>query len=122
MVQALHGLLLRAGVTVELNVDIEEITLSRGLANGAIAKCGKIFKADRVICNGDPPTVYAQMLPADGQKRRRLASEKLTHYSMGLYVLFFGTKRQYPDVAHHTIWMGPRYKELLKDIFEKNLI
>ena len=122
LVQALHGLLLRAGVTVELNVDIEEITLSRGLANGAIAKCGKIFKADRVICNGDPPTVYAQMLPADGQKRRRLASEKLTHYSMGLYVLFFGTKRQYPDVAHHTIWMGPRYKELLKDIFEKKIL
>jgi len=41
---------------------------------------------------------------------------------MGLYVLFFGTKRQYPDVAHHTIWMGPRYKELLKDIFEKKIL
>ena len=38
---------------------------------------------------------------------------------MGLYVLYFGTDRKYPDVAHHTIWLGERFKELLKDIFDK---
>ena len=122
LVEALHGLLLRAGVKVELNIDIAEITLEHGFATGAITECGRVFHADRVICNGDPPTVYAQMLPADGNRRKRLASEDFTHYSMGLYVLFFGTKRQYPDVAHHTIWMGPRYKELLKDIFDKKIL
>jgi len=37
-------------------------------------------------------------------------------------VLFFGTKKTYPDVAHHTIWMGPRYKELLADIFDKKIL
>jgi phytoene desaturase len=62
------------------------------------------------------------MLPAGGNRRKRLAPDKLTQYSMGLYVLFFGTKRQYPDVAHHTIWMGPRYKELLADIFDKKIL
>jgi phytoene desaturase len=36
---------------------------------------------------------------------------------MGLFVWYFGTKRQYPDVQHHTILLGPRYKELLADIF-----
>jgi phytoene desaturase len=81
-----------------------------------------VFHAQRVICNGDPPTVYAQMLPAGGNRRKRLAPDKLTQYSMGLYVLFFGTTRQYPDVAHHTIWMGPRYKELLADIFDKKIL
>ena len=38
---------------------------------------------------------------------------------MGLFVLFFGTKVKYEDIAHHTIWMGPRYKELLSDIFDR---
>jgi phytoene desaturase len=122
LVEALHELLLRTGVKVELNVDVAEITLKHGLATGAIATDGRVFNAERVICNGDPPTVYTQMLPADGNRRKRLASEKLTHYSMGLYVLFFGTQRQYPDVAHHTIWMGPRYKELLADIFDKKIL
>ena len=37
-------------------------------------------------------------------------------YSMGLYVLYFGSKKLYPDVAHHSIWMGPRFKELLSEI------
>ena len=41
---------------------------------------------------------------------------------MGLFVLFFGSTRQYPDVAHHTIWLGPRYKELLEDIFQKKTL
>jgi phytoene desaturase len=122
LVSALHTLLLKAGVQVELGIDIAEITLEKGFATGAISESGRVFLADRVICNGDPPTVYAQMLPADGNRRKRLASDRMTQYSMGLFVLFFGTKRQYPKIAHHTIWMGPRYKELLADIFDKKIL
>ena len=59
-----------------------------------------------MICNGDPPTVYQQMMPGEARSKRALP-EAATQYSMGLYVLFFGTKRTYEDVAHHTIWMGP---------------
>jgi phytoene desaturase len=43
-------------------------------------------------------------------------------FSMGLFVLYFGTTRTYPDVAHHTIWMGERYRELLDDIFHKKTL
>ena len=38
---------------------------------------------------------------------------------MGLFVLYFGTTRTYPGVAHHTIWLGRRYRGLLDDIFER---
>lgn len=122
LVASLHELLIRVGVTVELNVDIAEITMQDGRATGAIAEDGRRFTADRVICNGDPPTVYSQMLPAEKHRKKRLLPDRLTHYSMGLYVLFFGTRTQYPDIAHHTIWMGPRYKELLADIFDKKIL
>jgi phytoene desaturase len=50
--------------------------------------------------------------------RLKLKSRK----SMGLYVLYFGTNRTYPDVAHHTIWLGPRYRELLHDIFRRKVM
>ena len=36
---------------------------------------------------------------------------------MSLFVWYFGTSRQFADVAHHTILMGPRYRGLLDDIF-----
>jgi phytoene desaturase len=41
---------------------------------------------------------------------------------MSLFVWYFGTRRQYPDVAHHTILLGPRYRELLKDIFDRKIL
>ena len=37
---------------------------------------------------------------------------------MGLFVLYFGTTKQYPDVAHHTIILGEKYKDLLHEMFD----
>jgi phytoene desaturase len=43
--------------------------------------------------------------------------EKLD-WSMSLFVLYFGTDKLYRDrVAHHSVLFGPRYKELLDEIF-----
>jgi len=41
---------------------------------------------------------------------------------MSLFVWYFGTDRQFPQVPHHTILVGPRYKELLEDIFERKVL
>ena len=38
-------------------------------------------------------------------------------YSMGLFVYYFGTKKKYENVEHHTIKFGDKYKEHLDDIF-----
>ena len=122
LVAALDGLLRRAGVTVVLGQDIAQIDVQNGRAIGATTLDGQFYAADKVICNADPPTVYNQMLPSHARRRKRLLPDKLTHYSMGLFVLFFGTRKTYDDVAHHTIWMGPRYKELLADIFDRKIL
>ncbi|MDQ2667535.1 MAG: phytoene desaturase, partial [Gemmatimonadota bacterium] len=42
--------------------------------------------------------------------------------SMGLFVGYFGTSRQYPDTAHHTILLGPRYRGLLDDVFQRRVL
>ena len=41
---------------------------------------------------------------------------------MSLFVWYFGTRRKYRDVPHHTILLGPRYRELLADIFERKIL
>jgi phytoene desaturase len=41
---------------------------------------------------------------------------------MSLFLWYFGTDRQYPDVAHHTIALGPRYRGLLTDIFKRKVL
>ena len=39
---------------------------------------------------------------------------------MSLFVWYFGTRRRYEDVYHHTMVLGPRYRELLEDIFKRD--
>lgn len=41
---------------------------------------------------------------------------------MSLFVIYFGTDRQYKHMAHHEILMGPRYKDLLNDIFKRKIL
>jgi phytoene desaturase len=125
LVAELENLMRRQGIEILLNTDVREIMVSKDDSNrvtGVITQDAKQISADRVICNGDPPTIYAEMLPAHKGKRKKALPDKVTRYSMGLYVLFFGTKKTYPNIAHHTIWMGKRYKELLHDIFNRKVL
>jgi phytoene desaturase len=41
---------------------------------------------------------------------------------MGLFVWYFGTRRRYEGVGHHTILLGPRYRGLLRDIFARKVL
>jgi phytoene desaturase len=37
---------------------------------------------------------------------------------MSLFLIYFGTRRRFPNLRHHNVIFGPRYRELLGDIFE----
>jgi phytoene desaturase len=41
---------------------------------------------------------------------------------MSLFIWYFGTRCKYEDVPHHTILVGPRYRELLRDIFDRKVL
>ena len=75
--------------------------------------------ASIVVSNAETAHTYMQLLRNAPRKRWSDAKLKRARYSMSLFVWYFGTNRQYPDVRHHTIMMGPRYSELLHDIFER---
>ena len=122
IVSELYRLMERTGVNVVTNTDVTEIIIKNGRATGCRSRDGRSFNANRIICNADPPTVYSEMLPKSVARRKRILPTSLNQYSMGLFVLFFGTRKTYPNLAHHTIWMGPRFKELLSDIFDRKLL
>ena len=122
IVRELEKLMTDNGITIKKNTDISKIIVKNNKATGVITSNGNEIDADVVICNADPPTVYKEMLDPQFSKKALIKPEKFTQYSMGLYVLFFGSKKQYPSVAHHTIWMADRYKELLNDIFDKRIL
>jgi phytoene desaturase len=114
LVAELGALMARQGINIQLNADVDEIIVEHKRATGVRLSNNQLIDADLVVFGGDPETCYQHLLP---KKTHCLPSIK-KQYSMGLYVLYFGTKKLYPDVAHHSIWMGPRFKQLLSEIFD----
>ena len=70
----------------------------------------------------DAAWTYRHLLPSEARRRWTNRRIERAHHSMSLFVWYFGTRRQYPQVPHHTIMVGPRYRELLEDIFRRKVL
>ncbi|MCU1281699.1 MAG: crtI [bacterium] len=119
IVQALVDLFVSLGGTLELGAAAEEILVDGGRVTGVRLAGGRTLPATIVVSNGDAPATYKRLLPASARKKHTDEKIDRMRYSMGLFVSYFGTKKIYPDLAHHTILLGPRYRELLTDIFDR---
>jgi len=110
------------GGKVRLNTPVRRILTSGRRATGVQLVSGETFASDAVVSNVDSANTYLKLLPPE--VRSKYTDRKLNgmRYSMGLFVWYFGTKRTYPDIEHHTIILGDRYKELLDDIFRRKVL
>ncbi len=70
-----------------------------------------------VVSNADVHHTYARLYAGDPRAERRRRRLERMRWSMSLFVLYFGTDRRHPDLAHHTVLLGPRYEGLLRDVF-----
>jgi phytoene desaturase len=115
----LKSLMGRQGINIFLNSEIKKIITNDKMVEGIETEKGKFYKADYLITNADPIYTNNHLIGSKKISLHNKFVQKTAKHSMGLFVLFFGTKVKYKDIAHHTIWMGPRYKELLSDIFDR---
>lgn len=114
LVTELGALMARQGITVKTGADVDKIITQGDSASGVKLASGEVLDADLVVFGGDPETCYSKLM----SDRKPAFELQKKHYSMGLYVLYFGTRKLYPEIAHHSIWLAPRFKELLHEIFE----
>ncbi len=122
LVDGLERLMREVGIDIRLETTVEAIEVEQGRASGVRLAGGERMAADVVVSNTDPAYLYEHMLPASESRFSARLKTRHARKSMGLFVLYFGTDGCYPDVAHHTIWMGPRYRELLDDIFKRQVL
>ena len=118
IIKGLEKLMLEEGINIIKNSEVTEIISKSNKITGIKLNNQEIIEAENVVCNADPPAFYEKMLKKNGQgsfifnwKKKRM------EYSMGLFVYYFGTKKIYPNVEHHTIKFGNKYKKHLEDIF-----
>jgi phytoene desaturase len=118
MVRLIEG----QGGTVRCNAPVRQIAVDNGTAIGVELADGTFLPSDIVISNADSATTYRSLVAPRFRKRWTDRKIERARYSMSLFVWYFGTRRTYPDVQHHTIMLGPRYRELLSDIFDRKTL
>jgi phytoene desaturase len=103
-------------------IDVEPRPGGRGRATGVTLADGEGISADIVVSNADTMWTYRHLV--DARYRRRWTDRRIerSRHSMSLFVWYFGTSRRYEDVPHHMMILGPRYEELLRDIFRRHRV
>ena len=123
IVSALEKLMKEENIKIIKNAEVTEILTKNKIVKSVKINNSEVIDCDYVICNSDPPNVYKNLIKSKNnynflfkQKMKRM------DYSMGLFVYYFGSRKKYDDVAHHTIYFGESYEEHLDKIFEKKVL
>ncbi len=98
---------------------------ARGRATGVTLEDGRTLTADIVVSNADYGHTYTKLVDARFRRWQPDVRVKNARYSMSLVVIYFGfEKRDGEELAlrHHNIILGPRYEELLTDIFDRKVL
>lgn len=120
--QAMAKVVEGQGGLLRMETEVDEILIKNGRARGIRLKGGEVMGADIVVSNADAGHTYDTLLRNHARRRWTAPRLKRTRLSMSLFVWYFGTKGtrdMWPDIGHHTILNGPRYKGLVRDIFIK---
>lgn len=106
------------GGVVRLNAPVVRIEMADGRATGVTLESGETIAADMVASNADVVHTYDRLLGHTARGQAKARDLKSKRFSMSLFVLHFGLKAKHPQLAHHTICFGPRYRELISEIFK----
>ena len=124
LVDGLAKLFTDLGGSFIFNSEVSEICIDNntGKATGVKTASGQIYSADIIISNADLANTYKHLIPSKFRKKNTDKRIDNLQYSMSLFVLYFGTNKKYDSIAHHEILMGPRYKDLVTDIFKNKVL
>ena len=126
MVKKYHEL----GGQIKYNSEIEEIIInkrnsffSKPKVSGVQIKNGELLKSNVVVSNGDYANTYMHLIKNEFRRWNKDWKVKKMNYSMSLVVIYFGFKyNKNLNLRHHNIILGPRYEELLSDIFKRKIL
>lgn len=119
--RAMAGVVQDQGGAVVQNAEVDEILVQNGRAAGVRLTTGEAIAAEVVVSNADAGHTYDRLLRNHPRRRWTSARLKRTRWSMSLFVWYFGTRGTralWPEVGHHTILVGPRYRTHIRDIFQ----
>jgi phytoene desaturase len=106
------------GGRVHLNAEIDRIEMEGERASAFILKDGTRHGFGQIASNADVVHTYKHMLRGTQRGESHGKALEKKRYSMSLFVIYFGLRTKHPELKHHMVLFGPRYRELIADIFK----
>jgi phytoene desaturase len=120
LVRGLATLFAELGGRIALRAEVSRIETAAGKTTGVITADGTRHEADIVASNADVVHTYRDLLSQTPRAAATARSLSRKRFSMSLFVIYFGLRRQHPDLKHHMVLFGPRYRELIAEIFRSS--
>lgn len=117
-IQALVKVAEKLGVKFIYNAPVKRIHAGKMKVESVETMDGKQWNADIFVGNADLPYIYKELLP-DAKEAKKL-DEKL--YTCSTIMFYWGVKKQYPQIAHHNVFLGGDYKASFDQIFEDHTL
>ncbi|MEO0851603.1 MAG: phytoene desaturase family protein, partial [Pseudomonadota bacterium] len=105
------------GGTVRMNASVAELTEENGRLAEVVLEDGTRARFDAVGSNADIVHTYEKLLGKNERGPQMAKRLKSKRFSNSLFVAYFGLKNCTESLAHHSILFGPRYRELISEIF-----
>jgi phytoene desaturase len=121
VVKAFAHVFRELGGEIRTDAEVQEIVVENGQAVG-VRMGERVERADAVVSNGDVPWVYKNLIRPEHRRRWKDSAIDRLHISMSCFLLYIGTRRQYPELLHHTLILSERYRELVRDIFDRKVL
>lgn len=115
IIETLTAIARKNGVQFLYNAPAKQIQVSGNKATGVVLENGRFLTADIIIANADLPYVYDKLLP-DTATAQKLDNKKFTCSAIMFY---WGVDKQYPQLAHHNVFLAGDYKASFDNIFEE---
>ncbi|WP_434676810.1 phytoene desaturase [Pseudomonas sp. R1-18] len=117
LVQGMVRLFQDLGGKLELNAEVANIEVLHDRARAVVLRDGRRWAVDSVASNADVVHTYGDLLGSHARGRAESTRLKGKRFSNSLFVIHFGLKRPQPQLQHHTVCFGNRYRELIQEIF-----
>ncbi|WP_067705017.1 phytoene desaturase [Erwinia sp. ErVv1] len=120
LVQGMVNLFEDLGGKIELNAEVDRLETQGDKISAVHLTDGRRIDTPAVASNADVVHTYEKLLGHHPRGAARATSLKRKRMSNSLFVLYFGLNHHHSQLAHHTVCFGPRYEELISDIFTRN--
>jgi phytoene desaturase len=121
LVEALEKVFLEMGGDIKTEAEVDQITVKNGKTKGVMVN-KEFHESDIVVSNAHFAHTHLDLIDSKHRKKWSDNKVKKTAYSMSSFLMYMGVRKKYPQLKHHTLILSERYKELVKDIFDRKIL